>query len=406
MSTRTYQFACHLPHIQADMLNAESGRIYQATMLEHWRVYRKKGIWLKQQIAMKLNDYYDSERSRILHAHSIDAAQEGFYKACKQVHTKRKQGDDSARFPHKRRRYRTTIWKKSGIYKVEDNIMCLSLAKGLDRLVVPLPSFFEEKKIEQEHILEVRLVFNKASFRYSWHVVVEDGITPEPTGQYIAGIDLGEIHPAVISDGEAACVVSCRELRALNQYRNKRLAELNAKQARYQKGSRRWRHIQRRKRRFLAQCEQRKRDLEHKIARSVVDWARERDIGVLAIGDVRKIADGKRFNKKIQQKISNWSHGTMRKYIGYKAAGVGIRVEDNVSERYTSQTCPNCQHRHKPKGRIFKCPNCKCVFHRDVVGASNIASQYDYGELGRYAVSEPKYRHPVLRGKRSPADTG
>ncbi|PJF43821.1 MAG: hypothetical protein CUN55_07135 [Phototrophicales bacterium] len=405
MSVRTYQFACQLPQSKTDALNMESARIYNAVMVEHWRIYRKKGVWLSQSVAEKLNDNYDADTSKLLHAHSIDAAQQAFYKACKQVHTRRKQGDDHVRFPYKRRRFRTTVWKSSGVYAVENGVMYLSLARGYERLAVKLPSHLIG--MAECHILEVRLVFNKSTFRYSWHVVVEDGVQPEPNGQSIAGVDLGEIHPAVITDGVEACVVSCRELRALHQGRNKRIASIDAKLATYIKGSRRWRKLKARKCRFLAQCAQKQRDIEHKIARSVVDWAQEREIGLLAIGDVRDIADGKRLNKKSQQKIANWSHGTIRKYIGYKAAEVGIEVNDKVSERYSTQTCPSCGQRHKPKGRIFMCPNCGSRFHRDVVGAANIASRYAFDELGRYPTPEPKYCHPVdVRGKRSPFGTG
>ena len=405
MSTRTYQFACQLAPAQADALNMESARIYNAVMVEHWRIYRKKGIWLRQGAAEKLNDNYDADTARLLHAHSIDAAQQAFYKACKQVHTRRRQGDETVSFPYRRRRFRTTIWKSSGVYAVEDGVMYLSLARGYERLAVRLPSHLDG--MQKQHILEVRLVFNQSTLRYNWHVVAEDGVQPEPNGQGIAGVDLGEIHPAAITDEVESCVVSCRELRALNQGRNKRVASIDSKLATYQKGSRRWRKLKGRKRRFLAQCNQRQRDIEHKIARSVVDWAQERAIGWLAIGDVRDIADGKRLDRKAQQKIANWSHGTMRKYIRYKAAEVGIQVDDTVSERYTSQTCPGCKRQHKPRGRIFKCPHCGRQFHRDVVGAANILSRYKFDELGCCAAPEPKYRHPVdVRGKRSPVGTG
>lgn len=49
--------------------------------------------------------------------------------------------------------------------------------------------------------------FHKSTFRYGWHVVSEDGVQPEPNGQYIAGVDLGEIDPAVVTDGVEACVM-------------------------------------------------------------------------------------------------------------------------------------------------------------------------------------------------------
>ncbi|MBN2305289.1 MAG: transposase [Anaerolineae bacterium] len=405
MSIRTFQFACHLPSDVADDLNAESARIYNAVMIEHWRIYRRHGIWLRQGDAEKLNDCYDSNIPSTLHAHSIDAAQQGFYKACKTTHALRHQGDETVRFPYWRKNYRTTVWKNTGVYEIENGVMQLSLARGLERLRVRLPSHLGW--LNKAQTKEVRLVFDVASRRYIWHVVVDDGIEPEPFGEFVAGVDLGEIHPAAITDGREACVVSCRELRALNQYRNKRIASIDAQLTRYRRGSRRWRRLRARKARFLTQCDHKQRDMEHKIAREVISWAQKHRVGLIAIGDVRDIADGKGLGRVSQQKIANWSHGTIRTYIKYKAAEAGIQVNDKVSERYTSQTCPACGQRHKPRGRIFTCPHCGRQFHRDVVGAANILSRYEFHELGRYAAPEPKYRHPVdVRGKRSPADTG
>jgi len=106
---------CRLPKKMADDLNQESGRIYRAVMVEHWRIYRKKGVWLKQSQAEKLGDLYDADSPRLLHAHSIDAAQQGFYKACKTIRTLRRTGDTEARYPYKGKRFRTTVWKDTGV---------------------------------------------------------------------------------------------------------------------------------------------------------------------------------------------------------------------------------------------------------------------------------------------------
>ena len=109
----------------------------------------------------------------------------------------------------------------------------------------------------------------------------------------------------------------------LNQYRNKHLAELKSLQSNKQRHSRRWWRFQRRTNRFLAQNKQQRRDLEHKISRAVVDWSVIHQVGTLAIGDARDVADGKRLNRKSQQKVSNWSHGMIRQYIAYKAEAEG-----------------------------------------------------------------------------------
>jgi putative transposase len=139
----------------------------------------------------------------------------------------------------------------------------------------------------------------------------------------------------------------------------------------------------------------------------VVDWAQERQAGTLAIGDMRTVAAGKRMGAKSQQKISLWSHGNVRQYITYKAQAEGITVE-LVDERNTSKTCPACGHQYKPRGRVYRCPTCGLVAHRDVVGSVNILSRKVHGEVGRILpppLPATKYRHPAWQGKRSRLDT-
>ena len=168
--------------------------------------------------------------------------------------------------------------------------------------------------------------------------------------------------------------------------------------------------MQRRKTRFLAKQKRRARDMEHKISRAVVIWAKERQVSTLVIGDVRDVADGKRLNVKAQQKIGLWSHGRQRAYITYKAEAAGIAVT-LVEEAYTSQTCPGtlpdgtaCLHCYKPKGRVYRCPVCGFTAHRDGVGCANLLSQHYTGEPGHITPPPEKYRYPFV-GKRSPLDT-
>ena len=94
---RTHDFACSLPRALADALNAESGRIYTAVLGRHYRVYRKKGQWLSPGAGERVED---STGPTLLHAHSRDAAQQGFSKACTTARTLRKQGDPDVRYPY------------------------------------------------------------------------------------------------------------------------------------------------------------------------------------------------------------------------------------------------------------------------------------------------------------------
>ena len=395
----THVFPCQLSKTTADALNRESGRIYTATLVEHYRVYRHTGHWVSPRGDQRLSDCVTGKT--VLHAHSRDAAQEAFAKACKTAKSCKKVGLNS-HYPHRIKHWRTTIWKSTGIRKREGALL-LALAKGSDPICVGMPDHLRHLPLDA--FLEMRLVWDKAGRHYQWHLVIEDGTTPAAApGSHVAGIDLGEVHPAAASDGSESVIFSARQLRSLAQYSNKRLAELQQKQSKKVTGSRRWKRIQRRKNRFLAQQKRRKRDIEHKVSRAVVDWATDRQVGKLAVGDVRDIADRVDLGKQTNQKIANWTHGKLRTYIEYKAAADGIAVE-LVNESYTSQTCPNCGERHKPKGRMYRCPACGFVSHRDAVGAANIRSVCLYGKPGQSPPGETKYRHPHLSGKRSRAGT-
>src|SRR5215472_14029649 len=95
---RTVQCTCSLPKSEADTLNAESGRIYSDMLTLHYRLYRKQGVWLTPQNGERWEDAHGGPTT--LHAHSRDAAQQGFYKACKTARACRDVGLD-VKYPHK-----------------------------------------------------------------------------------------------------------------------------------------------------------------------------------------------------------------------------------------------------------------------------------------------------------------
>jgi len=247
---RIHVLRCDLPKAAADALNRASGAVYTRTLITHYRVYRKRGKrtrhWLSQFAGMRLNDHLSRDDPPLLHAHSRDAAQEGFYKACKTAKANRSLG---AHYPHRRKWWRTTIWKPSGI-RVQEQTILLSRAKGQPPIGILRPAWFDSLVMR---VLEVRLVWDRCSRHYTWHLVVENGKTPKPApGASTVAVDLGEVHPAAATDGQTATVVSCRDLRAKRQYTAKRLADLQSQQSRCKKRSRRWWRLQKVKNRFRA----------------------------------------------------------------------------------------------------------------------------------------------------------
>ncbi|MCG8350599.1 MAG: transposase [Chloroflexales bacterium] len=399
---RTHIEPCHLHRAEADALNRASGERYTQVAVFHWRTYRTTGHWLSPYGAEKWNDRAHAGQPALLHAHSVDAAQQGFYKACKTARECRRAGLDT-HFPYKRKKYRTTSWKTSGMRRTGDTLL-LARARGLPPIRITLPDHLQNVLA----VREVRLVYARSKRRYFWHIVVENGIPPrEAPGANAVAVDLGEVHPAAMSDGHDTVVITCRELRSQRQYTAKRLAILRQRQSACKRGSRLWKRLQRRINRFLHQQAKRTRDMEHKVSREVVNVAVAQEAGTIALGDVRDVADKGKLGKKSNQKVSNWSHGKLRQYITYKAEAEGISTE-LVSERATSQTCPHCRGRHKPRGRVYTCGRCGFSGRRDGVGAVNILSMRQHGEPGRICpTGTTTYRIPHnVRVLRSPLDTG
>jgi putative transposase len=397
---RTHAIPCHLPRDQADSFNRASGAIYTGVLIAHWRVYRRSGHWLSGGAAERWSDW---RGTAALHAHTIDAAQQGFYKACAVTRALRKAGLPAVKFPYHRKKFRTTIWKNTGL-KRQGDILVLSGGRGGPKIVIAIP----QRLRDSLRFLEVRLVYDKLARRYTWHLVVEDGTPPRSApGTMVVGVDLGEIHPAVVADEQSATIITCRARRHEVQGHNKRLAKINKAISRRKKGSRRRKRLVRAKVRMNSKHARVARDMDHKISRAVVDAAVQREAGLIIVGDVRDVADEVDCGKVQNQKMSQWTHGKIRQYVEYKAAaeGISVKLED---EAYTTQTCPACGHHHKPRGRIYRCPSCGIQVHRDVVGAVNILSRFKHGEPGKIP-APPVIKHRIphnLRVMRRCRDTG
>jgi putative transposase len=219
------------------------------------------------------------------------------------------------------------------------------------------------------------------------------------TGDGVAGIDLGEIHPATTFDGKENVIYNGRLLRSKRQYQNKIKARLAARLATKQQGSRRWRTIKQSKDKQLRRLKNQLRDVRHKLTRALVSTLLESGVQTLVIGDVRDIRTELNYGKKVNQKLHQWTFGQMRHMLSYKweaLGGAGVLHE----ERGTSSTCPRCRQRRKPSGRVFRCP-CGFFAHRDAVGSINIRNKYqDFGPV--VGAMAPPLRgvrfHPHLAG--------
>ena len=350
---------------QLDELAHECGRLYSQTLVSFWRTVRQKGIWLKPRHLMRWHT------SKKLHAHTADATVQAFFAALKSWRERRKE-DPNAEPPHKRKWYFRIEYKQSAM-KLADGKLRLSNGKGNAPLVLGWP--WE---------LPNTVVIHWTGTEYEAIATYEqEPPHAQPQESGLAGIDLGEIHMAVAHDGEHTHILNGRLLRSKRQYRNKLQAELNSRiDRRMKKGSKRRKRLIRSKKRQLKNIEHQIKDIEHKQTSKLITTLRESGVQTLVIGDVRDIRQDLDVGSKNNQKLHQWSAGSIRHKLTYKAERLGMAVALQ-EESYTSKTCPSCGHRRKSavQGRTFACGNCGFRYHRDGVGSINIRAKYR-GEFG------------------------
>ena len=287
---------------------------------------------------------------------------------------RRRDGDQRARFPRRRRALMPLRWYH-GTFTLDGRRLRIPVARGRPPLWVRLD---RDLPYPPEQVRSVTLLYDAG--RLCVDVTAEVPVTCYPAGQEpdpgrAAGVDLGIIHPYAVAgpDGEGL-LVSGRAIRAEHRMHladSKARTRAVARRAPRpgQKGSRRWPHFRRRQRLVEARHRRRVRQAQHEAATAVIAWAVDRRVGTLAVGDPRGVLNlpaGRRHD----QRTRDWRIGHLITVLADKAKAAGISLT-LVDERGTSSTCPACASRvPKPAGRVLACPACQFTGHRDLVAAA------------------------------------
>ena len=155
---RTHVIFCKLARARADALNLESGRVYTSVLGGTGGPCERKTSGSRKD----RQAWSDMRTNARMHAHTIDAAQEGFYKACQTTRGLRKAGFTEAKFPHWTKKFRTTIWKNTAI-KRNGGVLELSCGgrtkkeREERKISFPIPTALRDCL----RFLEVRLVYDK-----------------------------------------------------------------------------------------------------------------------------------------------------------------------------------------------------------------------------------------------------
>ncbi|MBT2738340.1 RNA-guided endonuclease TnpB family protein [Bacillus sp. ISL-7] len=373
-----------------DTLRKEAANLWNDCLDLHWWLYDAYQVWTS---ASEKKQWYNATTHK-LHSQTIQSIIELHEETCKRTRELRTKGEKQWRYPWKYKKFFSVKYKKTAI-KLSGKKLRFSNGKQQSPLVIPQP-----KHIDFHTIKSAEIVWHKN--HYWMHIAVEVPKQKQVQGKKEAGCDLGLIHAAVLSNGKIHLIVTGRELRSLQRYRNKRLKEFQKLISQKKPGSNKRQKLILRKRRFLEKLERRMEYLLHSISKMVTDWCVENQIKTLYIGTPDGVQKNtkkkKKTRKEIRQQLSNWSFGQLIEKIKYKLKLRGVKVQ-LVEESYTSGTCPSCGEFRKQRNRNFDC-HCREKGHRDVVGAMNILDKSVNKQLTKNRelpkIEDTKYRRVLL----------
>jgi IS605 OrfB family transposase len=259
---------------------------------------------------------------------------------------------------------------------LDRNEVSLLTINGRKRFSFTLPEYYCQYRTWKHKSAELKIYGGKISL----NVVFEKELTDiEPNGTII-GIDRGENNLAVLSNGK---FFDGRKVKHTARKMRKLREELQAKGTRSAK--RHLRKVKAKERRFRA-------DVNHCIAKQIVEMLQPGDTIVLEKLTGINGSIGKRTRKKNRADRVSWSFFQLEQFLTYKAMEKCIEVEF-VDARYTSQCCNKCGDIRKAnrKGIEFECRNCSYTCNADMNAALNIANKYQirYMQSDRGNVNSP-----------------
>jgi putative transposase len=176
------------------------------------------------------------------------------------------------------------------------------------------------------------------------------------------GIDLGLTHFAILSTGE--------KIASPNTFRRNetRLAKLQRRLAKKQKGSNRRAKAKLKVARLYARIADSRRDFLHKLSTRLINENQVIVIESLAASNMQK-------NRCLSKSISDAGWSEFVRQLEYKAHWYG-RELIGIDKWYpSSKRCSGCGHTAKAmplKVREWTCPECGSVHDRDINAARNV----------------------------------
>lgn len=256
-----------------------------------------------------------------------------------------------------------------------------------------------------------RLWYDKRRKQFYLLVALElDIANPAPdVQQNIVGVDVGQRYLTTTATlTKKQHFFSSKAVRAKADHYARLQKRLQLKGTR--SATRRLRSLSGRERRF-------KLDVNHVIAKTIVEQHPQAFIGLENLTGIRERTKRRKYRRKgnksfpltpeqrrVNRQVSKWAFAELHDMIMYQATLAGS-VAIKVDADYTSKACPICGYRDKKNrphnGLLFICQNEVCTYrlhsgraftlHADLVGARNIAMRticvwQDWRQTGQLSV--------------------
>jgi putative transposase len=237
---------------------------------------------------------------------------------------------------------------------------------------------FQHRPIPDEG--KIKMAVLKRDRVGNWYVILQvelPDLAIEHRDRPAVGIDMGLTHFATLSTGEM--IENPRWFRESEE----KLALLQRKRARCERGSRRYRELTRQIRRLHQRIANQRRDFQHKASTRLV-----REHSLIAVEDLN--VEGL-CRSHVSKSMGDAAWAQFLNMLEYKAGRAGTLVF-RIDPNGTSQICSGCG-RLVPKElseRQHTCPHCGFTAPRDVNAALNILSR------GKARTGPPRKGFPGL----------
>nr|QNO46759.1 hypothetical protein DEIDBPHB_00008 [Methanosarcinales archaeon ANME-2c ERB4] len=335
---------------------------------------RQNGKWtrfgsLNNQLNKGVSDNYtllpSQTANRILY--TLDKSWKAFFIAIKDWKVHPEKYNEKPEPPHYKRKdgEHILIFTTQQV-KIKDGYLLFPKMTGIDPIKTRLG--------DNTKLKEVRIIPKGIGYVCEMvHEIIVEFLNLNPDN--VAGIDLGVRNIVTMANniGERPIVIKGGFIKSMNQYYNKRRAELKSTyDLQGIKNGVRLRRLHDKRNRKI-------KDAMHKLSRFIIDWCIRHDIGTLVIGHNDNWKQKVNLGKKNNQNFVSIPYYLLIHDLNYKGEEVGIKVIGQ-EEAHTSKCSfldgESIEHHEKYAGKrikrgIFRSAK-GIMINADVQGALNI----------------------------------